>query len=127
MSIGTRSRSESSPFHTESSRVTSDDAATPPGARSTPNTVQDANTPTDRPPATPVTAPLDPRLSDLVGFADIARETGLSYWTWHNAYRRGAIRGVPVPGGAIGLLRVDVTAFLDARRNRQRSSARGAA
>lgn len=54
---------------------------------------------------------LDPRVSELIGFAEAARRSGFSYWTYHNARRAGRIRGVEVPGGAIGLLRTDVAAF----------------
>lgn len=63
-------------------------------------------------------APQDPRLSQLVGFADLARETGLSYWTFHNAYRRGEISGWHVPGGAVGIYRPDAERFT--RHHRQR-------
>jgi len=61
---------------------------------------------------------IDPRVSELIGFADAARRSGFSYWTYHNARRAGHIRGIEVPGGAIGLLRSDVAAF-DAEHRRR--------
>ena len=63
---------------------------------------------------------IDPRVSELIGFADACRQSGLSYWSYHNAYRRGEIRGVTVPGGAIGLLRDDVDTFVIEYRERLR-------
>jgi len=67
---------------------------------------------------TPETEHLDPRVSELIGFADAARRSGFSYWTYHNARRRGRIRGVELPGGAIGLLRSDVASFDAEHRKR---------
>lgn len=61
---------------------------------------------------------IDPRVSELIGFADACRQSGLSFWTLHNAYRRGEIRGVRVPGGAVGLLRDDVDTFVIEYRER---------
>lgn len=69
---------------------------------------------------TPDKESLNPRVSELIGFADAVRRTGFSYWTFHNAYRAGRIRGVEVPGGAVGLLRVDVNTFTDFHRERLR-------
>ena len=66
------------------------------------------------------TYPEDPRLSELIGFSDACRETGLSYWTFHNAYRSKRIHGFEVPGGAIGLLRTDVDRFVEEHRVRLR-------
>lgn len=63
---------------------------------------------------------IDPRVSELIGFADACRQSGLSYWTFHNAYRRGDVRGIEVPGGAIGLLRDDVDTFVIEHRERLR-------
>lgn len=68
---------------------------------------------------------MDPRVSQLIGFAHAVQATGLSYWTFHGAYRRGEVRGVTVPGGAIGLLRSDVHTF--AARHRRKLAAKRAA
>jgi len=68
-------------------------------------------------------APADPRLSQLVGFSDLARETGLSYWTFHNAYRRGEISGWHVPGGAVGLYRPEAESFTARHRKRLKEKA----
>jgi hypothetical protein len=127
VSIGTPPRPESRPSHTNPDQDVPTRTATRRHAPGRTDPVQVALSPTDTDPATRATDDLDPRLSELVGFADVARTTGLSYWSFHNAYRRGAIRGVPVPGGAIGLLRKDVTAFLRDRRNRQQQRAGDAA
>lgn len=76
---------------------------------------------------------LDPRLSELIGFAEACRATGFSYWTFHNAYRAGRITGIEVPGGAIGLLREDVHRFtvehrarLEKRKKQKRERAKDA-
>lgn len=78
--------------------------------KGTNNNVQDATNP----------EVLDPRVSELIGFADATRRSGFSYWTYHNAYRAGRLRGVTVPGGAVGLLREDVDAFDREHRERLR-------
>lgn len=66
----------------------------------------------------------DPRISELIGFADAARRSGFSYWTYHNARRAGHIRSIEVPGGAIGLLRIDVDTFDQQHRARLRERAK---
>jgi hypothetical protein len=63
-------------------------------------------------------APQDPRLSEIVGFADVVRSSGYSLWTLHHAYRRGDITGYPVPGGAVGLYRPHVERFVAAHRRK---------
>lgn len=82
--------------------------------------VQHGDSPSAQIPSLTPAEDLDPRLSELIGFADASRASRLSYWTFHNAYRRGEIRGVYVPGGAVGLLRVDVQRFIRLHRQRLR-------